>query len=84
MNKGSGMLLCGLLAEARGSTVIAADVKDPSFYAAIFGGADQAAPDLTVQELQQARRYIIQGEGIAPVRGQWTKVRFPTQRSAAD
>ena len=35
--QGSGMFLCGLLVEAHSGTVIIADVKDPEFYAAIFG-----------------------------------------------
>ena len=82
MNKGSGMLLCGLLVEARAGTVITADAKDPKFYVAIFGDDDEATPDMTVEELRQARRYIIQDDGMAPVRGWWTKV--PTQRSIAD
>ena len=69
MKKGSGMLLCGLLVEARDSRVITADVKDPQFYTAIFASEDAAVPDMAPEELQQARRYIIQGDGTAPVRG---------------
>jgi hypothetical protein len=69
LNKGSGMLLCGLFVEAHASSVITADVKDPQFYAAIFSGDDAAAPDMTAQELQQARRYILQGEGTPPLAG---------------
>jgi hypothetical protein len=74
MNKGSGMLLCGLLVEANAANVIIADVKDPKFHAAIFGGDDAAASDMTDEELRQARRYIIHAEGSAPVR------RGPTHR----
>src|ERR1041384_3264724 len=81
MNKGAGMLLCGLLVEAQ---AITADVKDPKFYVAIFGDDDSAAPDLTTDELHQARRYIIQGEGTAPSRGHEAKPELPVQRSAAD
>ena len=64
--KGSGMFLCGLLVEAHSSSVISADVKDPKFHIAIFGNDDSSASDMTAQELQQARRYIIQGNGEAP------------------
>ena len=77
MNKGSGMLLCGLLVETKAASVITADVKDPKFYAAIFGNDDSAAPDMTAEELHQARRYIIQGEGTAPARWWWPNRRFP-------
>jgi hypothetical protein len=59
-------------------------VKDPKFHTAIIGGNDDAAPDMTAEELHQARRYIIQGEGTAPVRGRWARPPFPAQRSAAD
>src|SRR5689334_17465669 len=55
MNKASGMLLCGLLVEASATMVITADVKDPRFYAAIFANDGNAAPDLTTEELHQAR-----------------------------
>jgi hypothetical protein len=84
MNKGAGMLLCGLLLEAKATSVITADVKDPKFYVAIFGDDDSAASDLTTDELHQARRYIIQGEGTAPSRGHEAKPALPLQRSAAD
>lgn len=84
LNKGSGMLLCGLLVEAHASSVITADVKDPKFYAAIFSGDDAAAPDMTAQELQQGRRYILHGEGTAPVRWWWGRPPFPAPRPAAD
>ena len=69
MKKGPGMLIWGLLVEARASMVITADVKDPQFYTAIFASEDAAVPDMAPEELQQARRYIIQGDGTAPVRG---------------
>jgi hypothetical protein len=84
MNKGAGMLLCGLLVEESATMVITADVKDPKFYTAIFGNDDGATPDMTAEELHQARRYIIQGEGTAPSRGQKVKPALPVQRSAAD
>jgi hypothetical protein len=50
----------------------------------MFGNDDSAAPDLTTEELHQARRYIIQGEGTAPSRGHEAKPALPLQRSAAD
>ena len=78
------MLLCGLLLEAKATSVITADVKDPKFYVAIFGDDDSAAPDLTTDELHQARRYIIQGEGTAPSRRDEAKPELPVPRSAAD
>jgi hypothetical protein len=84
MNNGAGMLICGLLVEAQASSVITADVKDPKFYAAIFENDGGAAPDMTTEELHQARRYIIQGEGTAPVRWWWASPPVPAQRSAAD
>jgi len=78
------MLLCGLLLEAKATSVITADVKDLKFYVAIFGDDDSAAPDLTTDELHQARRYIIQGEGTAPSRRDEAKPELPFQPSAAD
>ena len=79
--QGSGMFLCGLLVEAQSSRVISADVKDPKFHIAIFGNDDSSVSDMAAQELQQARQYIIQGEGEAPVRWWWGKPPFPTQRT---
>ena len=73
MAQGCGMLLCGLLVEPQSNTIITADVKDPKFFAAIFRDDDSAGPDMTAQELQQARRYIIYGEGTPPVRWWWSK-----------
>jgi hypothetical protein len=81
--QGSGMLLCGLLVEAHSSGVISADVKDPEFHNAIFGKDDSSMSDMTGQELQQARRYIIQGEGEAPVRWWWAKPPFPSRTRIA-
>jgi hypothetical protein len=71
--QGSGMFLCGLLVQAEASTVITADVKDPKFHAVIFGNDDSAVTDMTADELQRARRYIIHGDGEAPVRWWWGK-----------
>jgi hypothetical protein len=54
--------------------VIRGDVKDSSFHAAIFGDDDRAVPDMTSEELAQARRYIIEGKGEIPVR-KWRDAR---------
>ena len=51
-----------------GCPVIVADMKDEKFYDAIFRDDDDAVPDLTADELAQARQYIIHGEGGMPVR----------------
>jgi hypothetical protein len=78
--QGSGMMLWGLLLEPQASHVISADVKDPKFFAAIFRDADNAVPEMTAEELNQARRYIIYGEGTAPVRWWWPKPPLPAQK----
>lgn len=57
------MFVCGLLVEPHSSSVITADVKDLNFHAAIFGNDDNAMPDMTLRELQNARRYLIHAEG---------------------
>jgi len=75
--QGPGMLLCGILVEAEANWVITADVKDLQFFAAIFRNGDSAVPDMTAQELKQARQYIIHGKGTAPVRWWWAKPPFP-------
>jgi tRNA A37 threonylcarbamoyladenosine modification protein TsaB len=51
-----------------GCPVIMADTKDDQFYNAIFHEDDDAVPDLTADELAQARRYVIRGEGTIPTR----------------
>jgi len=75
--QGSGMFLCGLLVQAQSRTLITADVKDPKFHAAIFGNDDSAVSDITPDELQHARRYIIDGEGSARVRWWWGEPPLP-------
>ena len=77
LEQGSGMLLCGLLVEAQINTVITADVKDPKFHAAIFANDNNAVPDMTPEELEQARGYIIEGEGQAPAHWWWAKPPVP-------
>ena len=64
--QGDGMLLCGILVEPHAATVITADVKDPMFFAGIFKNEDSAVPDMTPDEVQQARRYILHGTGTVP------------------
>ena len=46
-----------------GRPVISADAKDEN-----FGNDNDAIPDMTADELGQARQYIIRGEGEMPVR----------------
>jgi hypothetical protein len=60
-----------------GHPVIIADAKDENFYAAIFGNDDDAIPDMSADELEQARQYIIRGEGVMPVR-KWHMLRKST------
>jgi hypothetical protein len=63
------VLVDGIAVDNRpGRPVIRADANDKSFCAAIFGNDDDAMPDMTTDELEQARRYIIHGEGAVPVR----------------
>ena len=78
--QGSGMMLCGLLLEPGASHVISADVKDPKFFAAIFRDDDSAVPEMTAEELNQARQYIIKGEGTAPIRWWWGKPPLPARK----
>ena len=60
-------------------SVIVADDKDKDFYAAIFDGDDEAIPDMTPDELEQARHYIVHGEGTVPVR-KWRHYAQATNR----
>jgi len=41
------------------------DAKDDNFYKAIFHNNDNAVLDLAIEELDQARRYIVHGEGTS-------------------
>ena len=75
MEKCCGVLVDGIAVDNRpGRPVISADAKDENFYAAIFGSDDDAIPDMTPDDLDQARLYIIRGEGEMPVR-KWHMVR---------
>jgi hypothetical protein len=82
--RGPGMFLCGLLVDAEASTVIFADVKDPKFHAAIFGNDNGAVLDMTADELQRVRRYIVSGEGTPPVRLWRTKPPLPALIAGKD
>jgi hypothetical protein len=50
-----------------GRPVIAADAKDDKFFDAIFRDDDDAVFDMGTEELEQARLYILHGEGTIPV-----------------
>ena len=78
MAKCCDVLVDGIAVDNRpGRPVISADAKDENFYAAIFGNDDDAIPDMTADELEQARQYIIRGEGVMPVR-KWHMLRKST------
>ena len=75
MAKCCDVLVDGIAVDNRpGRPVISADAKDENFYTAIFGNDDDAIPDMTADELEQARQYIIRGEGVMPVR-KWHMLR---------
>jgi hypothetical protein len=75
MAKCYDVLVDGITVDNRpGRPVISADAKDENFYAAIFGNDDDAIPDMTPDDLEQARLYIIRGAGEMPVR-KWHMVR---------
>jgi hypothetical protein len=77
------VLVDGIAVDNRlGRPVIIADAKDENFYAAIFGNDDDAIPDMTADELEQAREYIIRGEGVMPVR-KWHMLRKSTLTTSA-
>ena len=78
MAKCYDVLVDGIVVDNRpGGPVISADAKDNNFYAAIFGNDDDAIPDMTADKLEQAREYIIRGEGVMPVR-KWHMLRKST------
>ena len=75
MEKCYEVLVDGIAVDNRpGRPVISADARDENFYAAIFGNDDDAIPDMTADELEQARHYIIRGAGVMPVR-KWHMLR---------
>ena len=79
MEKCCDVLVDGIAVDNRpGRAVISADARDENFYAAIFGNDDDAIPDMTPDDLEQARLYIIRGEGEMPVR-KWHMLRKSTR-----
>jgi hypothetical protein len=76
MTKRYEVLVDGIAVDNRpGHPVIAGDAKDGAFHAAIFGNDDGAIPDMTADELKQARRYILHGQGGMPVR-RWRELKL--------
>jgi hypothetical protein len=70
------VLVDGIAVDNRpGRPVIAGDAKDKEFHTAIFGNDDGAIPDMTADEVKQARRYIIHGAGAVPVR-KWRELKL--------
>jgi hypothetical protein len=79
MAKCYDILVDGIAVDNRpGHPAIIADAKDENFYAAIFGNDDDAIPDMSADELEQARQYIIRGEGVMPV-CKWHMLRKSTR-----
>lgn len=75
IENGSKVLVDGIAVDDRAELpVIAADGMDHKFYAAIFDDDDNAVDDMTSEELDQLRRYILFGNGIVPVR-KWRRPR---------
>ena len=75
IEKGSKVLVDGITVDDRAELpVIVADAGDHKFYAAIFDDDDDAVDDMTSEELDQLRRYILFGNGIVPVR-KWRRPR---------
>ena len=68
MAAGYEVLADGIAVDRKARHGITADAGDPEYYAAIFGSDDAAVPDLTAEELQQLRHYIIRRKGGVPVR----------------
>ena len=69
MENGSKVLADGITVDDRSELpVIAADARDHRFYAAIFDYDDDAIDDITSEELDQLRQYIVFGNGVIPIR----------------
>ena len=68
MAAGCEVLGDGIAVDRKARHGITADAGDPEYYAAIFGNDDAAVPDLTAEELQQLRQYIIRRKGGVPFR----------------
>jgi hypothetical protein len=75
MENGSEILVDGISVDnTLGFPVIATDARDQRFHAAIFDADDDAVDDMTSEELEQIRRYILDGNGVLPVR-KWRRPR---------
>lgn len=75
IEKGSKVLVDGITVDDRAELpVIVADAGDHKFYAAIFDDDDDAVDDMTSEELDQLRRYVLFGNGIVLVR-KWRRPR---------
>ena len=75
MENGSNILVDGITVDDRSELpVIAADARDHRFYAAIFDDDNNAVDDMTSEELDQLRRYILYGNGVTPVR-KWRRAK---------
>jgi len=69
MENGSKVLADGITVDDRSELpVIVADARDHRFYAAIFDYDDDAIDDITSEELDQLRQYIVFGNGVMPIR----------------
>jgi hypothetical protein len=69
LENGSKVLADGITVDDRSELpVIAADARDHRFYAAIFDDDDDAIDDITSEELDQLRQYIVFGNGAMPIR----------------
>ena len=69
MENGSKVLADGITVDDRSELpVIVADARDHRFYAAIFDYDDDAIDDITSEELDQLRQYIVFGNGVIPIR----------------
>jgi hypothetical protein len=85
MAAGYEVLADGIAVDRKARHGITPDAGDPKYYAAIFGNDDAAVPDLTAEELQQLRHYIIRRKGGVPVRSPEPKadrVKRPRRRAS--
>jgi hypothetical protein len=76
MENGAKVLVDGITIDDRPERpVIAADARDHRFYTAIFDDDDDAIDDVTSEELDQLRRYVLYGSGVTPVR-KWRRAKL--------
>jgi len=75
MENGSKVLVDGITIDERSELpVIAANARDHRFYAAVFNDDGDAIDDVTSEELDQLRRYVLYGSGVMPVR-KWRRAK---------